>query len=170
MTSRRGICPQGEQSESIPPSPPSFQMRACTKVRAFFVYILPYRGDENPRPGFDNRRQPVGQVTSRRGICPQGERSESIPPSPPPFQIRACTKVRAFFFYILPYRGDENPRPGLDNRRQPVGQMTSLRGICPQGERSESIPPLTAIIQHLYFILSLDSFFISERGCLSAKN
>ena len=51
--------------------------------------------------------------------------------TPPSLQIRACTKVRAFFFYILPYRGDENPRPGLDNRRQPVGQMTSLRGICP---------------------------------------
>jgi hypothetical protein len=47
--------------------------------------------------------------------------------------------------------------------------MTSLRGICPQGERSESIP-LTAIIQHLYFILSLDSYFILKRGCLSAKN
>ncbi|MET3700555.1 hypothetical protein ABIB59_000377 [Citrobacter sp. UYEF32] len=37
------------------------------------------------------------------------------------------------------------PDRGLDNRRQPGGQMTSLRGSCPQGERSESIP-LTAII------------------------
>jgi hypothetical protein len=50
------------------------------KMRAFFSHIACLRGDENPRPGFDNWRQPVGQTES---ITPEsapsnGMRSESI--------------------------------------------------------------------------------------------
>ena len=43
-----------------------------------------------------------------------GERSESIPPSPPYFKKSsyACT---GFFFACGTRRGDENPRPGFDN-------------------------------------------------------
>ena len=53
--------------------------------------------------------------------------------SPPHRHIlrRARTQVRAFFSPIARHRGDEKPRPGVDNWRQPVGQMTSLRGVCP---------------------------------------
>jgi len=42
---------------------------------------------------------------------------------------------------LHPTGGDENLRPGFDNGQLPVGQLTSLRGSCPKGERSESIPP-----------------------------
>ena len=61
----------------------------------------------------------LDRLRAQRTGCPQGERSESIPPLTAIFEMRARTKVRAFFFYILRW-GDENPRPGFDNWRQPV--------------------------------------------------
>ena len=82
--------------------------RARTQVRAFFFACGTRRGDENPRPGFDNwqrqldrpraceRAAPtktpgaflnnacVGPAGARPRDGPsRGERSESIPPSPP---------------------------------------------------------------------------------------
>ncbi|PCQ77400.1 hypothetical protein CQA59_19715, partial [Klebsiella pneumoniae] len=44
--------PQGRAKRVNPPLTAIFEMRACTQVQAFFFYIL-RRGDENPRPGFD---------------------------------------------------------------------------------------------------------------------
>ena len=100
--------------------------RARTQVRAFFSHIAPRRGDEKPRPGFDNWRQPVGQMTSLRGICPdkiagsnfeqrlrwprRGEQSESIPPSPPSFK-KSSYESTGFFSHVAHLRGDEKPRP-----------------------------------------------------------
>ncbi|HBY0099327.1 TPA: hypothetical protein MIM84_08405 [Klebsiella pneumoniae] len=42
----------GERSESIPPHRHILR-RARTQVRAFFFACGTHRGDENPRPGFD---------------------------------------------------------------------------------------------------------------------
>ncbi|HBY1467843.1 TPA: hypothetical protein MIQ27_27390, partial [Klebsiella pneumoniae] len=44
--------PAGASEASQSPLTAIFEMRACTQVQAFFFYIL-RRGDENPRPGFD---------------------------------------------------------------------------------------------------------------------
>ncbi|KLQ02642.1 hypothetical protein ABF75_10410 [Enterobacter hormaechei subsp. xiangfangensis] len=60
--------------------------------------------------------------------------------------MRARTKVRAFFFYIL-VRGDENPRPGFGNWRQPVGQTESVANRLPEGRAKRVNPPLTAIFE-----------------------
>ena len=38
------------------------------------------RGDENPRPGFDNGRQPVGQITSAASGLPEGRAKRVNPP------------------------------------------------------------------------------------------
>ncbi|AMO48954.1 Hypothetical protein AKI40_2559 [Enterobacter sp. FY-07] len=105
------VCIRQRIGGSNPPLTAIISDKSLYESTGFFFYILPNRGDENARPGVDNGQLPVGQMTSLRGSCPQGERSESIPPSPPSFQIRACMKVRAFFFYILPNRGDEPPAP-----------------------------------------------------------
>jgi hypothetical protein len=138
-TSLRGDCPKGERSESIPPSPP-YLKREPGLTPGLFRLCRTTREGENPRPGFDNGRQPVGQATSLRGDCPKGERSESIPPSPP-YLKREPGLTPGLFRLCRTTREGENPRPGFDNGRQPVGQATSLRGDCPKGERSESIPP-----------------------------
>ncbi|KAI3490858.1 hypothetical protein L1887_45020 [Cichorium endivia] len=61
--------------------------------------------------------------------------------------MRARTKVRAFFFYILRKGGDENSRPGFDNWRQPVGQTESAANRLPAGRAKRVNPPLTAIFK-----------------------
>ncbi|OAY19665.1 hypothetical protein AXY04_01715 [Enterobacter asburiae] len=80
------------------------------KMRAFFSHVAHLRGDENPRPGFDNWRQPVGQTESVANRLPAGRAKRVNPPLTAIFKMRARTKVRAFFFYILRKGGDENPR------------------------------------------------------------
>ena len=47
-----GLPRRGERSESIPPHRHILR-RARTQVRAFFFACGTHRGDENPRPGFD---------------------------------------------------------------------------------------------------------------------
>ena len=115
--------------------------RARTQVRAFFSHVAPAVGDENPRPGFDNWQRQLDRPRACERAAPQGRAKRVNPPLPAIFEMRACTQVQALFFYILRWGGMRTPDRGLDNRRLPGGQMTSLRGSCPQGERSESIPP-----------------------------
>ncbi|PXL13494.1 hypothetical protein DMS97_27975, partial [Klebsiella variicola] len=56
---------QGRAKRVNPPLTAIFEMRACTQVRAFFFYIL-RRGDENPRPGFDNWQQTLRSIVKAR--------------------------------------------------------------------------------------------------------
>ncbi|KJO32439.1 hypothetical protein SS06_13700 [Enterobacter roggenkampii] len=77
------------------------------KMRAFFRILHACRGDENPRPGFDNWRQPVGQTVSVANRLPAGRAKRVNPPLTAIFEMRARTKVRAFFFYILRKGGFE---------------------------------------------------------------
>ena len=54
--------------------------------------------------------------------------------SPPHRHIQVESLYESTGFLLIGIsqtRGDENPRPGFDNGRQPVGQTTSLRGGCP---------------------------------------
>ena len=76
------------------------------KMRAFFSHDACLRGDENPRTGFDNWRQPVGQTESIANRLPAGRAKRVNPPLTAIFKMRARTKVRAFFFWIAP--GDSN--------------------------------------------------------------
>ena len=137
------MCIRQRIGGSNPPLTAIFKMRARTKVRAFFFYILRKGGDENPRPGFDNWRQPVGQTESEANRLPVGRAKRVNPPLTAIFKMRARTKVRAFFFYILRKGGDENPRPGFDNWRQPVGQTESEANRLPVGRAKRVNPPLT---------------------------
>ncbi|OZP73861.1 hypothetical protein CIG23_09870 [Raoultella planticola] len=56
-------------------------------------------------------------------------------------------KMRAFFLHVACLRGDENPRPGVDNWRQPVGQTESVANRLPAGRAKRVNPPLTAIFK-----------------------
>ena len=66
----------------------------------FFLLYSQKGGDENPRPGFDNWRQPVGQTESEANRLPAGRAQRVNPPLTAIFEMRARTKVRAFFFWI----------------------------------------------------------------------
>ncbi|PBK06424.1 hypothetical protein CMR95_25815, partial [Escherichia coli] len=45
------------------------------------------------------------------------------------------------------HRGDEKPRPGFDNWRQPVGQTVNAVSGLPAGRAKRVNPPLTAIFK-----------------------
>ncbi len=134
------MCIRQRIGGSNPPLTAIFEMRACTQVRALFFYIL-HGGDENPRPGFDNWRSQLDRPRACERAAPtktpgaflnnacvgpagarpmdgpsNGERSESIPPSPPYFKKSSYAST-GFFFACGTRRGDENPRPGFDNWR-----------------------------------------------------
>ena len=129
-----------------------------------FLLYSPPGGDENPRPGFDNWRSQLDRPSPRAG-CPAGASEASQSPLTAIFKMRACTQVRALFFYIL-RRGDENPRPGFDTWRSQLDRPRARERAAPtktpgaflnnacvgpagarpmdgpsNGERSESIPP-----------------------------
>ncbi len=100
--------------------------RARTQVRAFFSHVAPTGGDENPRPGFDNWRSQLDRPRARERAAPtktpgaflnnacvgpagarpmdgpsNGERSESIPPSPPYFKKSSYAST-GFFSHVAP--------------------------------------------------------------------
>ncbi len=76
--------PQGRAKRVNPPLTAIFEMRACTKVRALFFYIL-HRGDENPRPGFDNWRSQLDRPRACERAAPQGRAKRVNPPPSPPY-------------------------------------------------------------------------------------
>ncbi len=68
----------------------------------FFLHILQREGVRSP-DGVRQLAQPVGQRSLRR--CPQGERSESIPLSPPHSKEESERKFRLFFCIFYKERG-----------------------------------------------------------------
>ncbi len=151
--------PLGRAKRVNPPSPPYFKKSsyACT---GFFFACGTRRGDENPRPGFDNWRSQLDRLRACERAAPtktpgaflnnacvgpagarprdgpsNGERSESIPPSPPYFKKSsyACT---GFFFACgtadIPGVGS-NASPGLPDPTRQVARLSAAPpGGCPK--------------------------------------
>ncbi len=104
------MCIRQRIGGSNPPLTAIFEMRARTKVRALFFYIL-RRGDENPRPGFDNWRSQLDRL-ERSEQAARRASTASQSPLTAIFEIRARTQVRALFFYILRKGGMRTPDRG----------------------------------------------------------
>ena len=107
------------------PSPPSLKKSSYESTGFFFVYCT-HRGDEKPRPGFDNWRQPVGQTVNAVSGLPAGRAKRVSPPLTAIFKEELVRRY-GLFFRILHTPGDEKPRPGFDNWRQT--QSSSLQLI-----------------------------------------
>ena len=149
--------PQGRAKRVNPPSPPYFKKSsyACT---GFFFACGTRRGDENPRPGFDNWRSQLDRLPACERAAPtktpgaflnnacvgpegarpvdgpsNGERSESIPPSPPYFKKSSYAST-GFFFACGTHRGSTTGNASWTDRKP-------ASGLPRRGERSESIPP-----------------------------
>ena len=140
-----GLPRRGERSESIPPSPPYFKKSSYAST-GFFFACGTHQGDENPRPGFDNWRSQLDRPRACERAAPQGRAKRVNPPLTAIFEMRACTQVRAFFFYILRW-GNENPRPGFDNWRSQLDRPRACERAAPQGRAKRVNPPLTAIFE-----------------------
>ncbi|SAL94013.1 Anti-adapter protein IraM (modular protein) [Klebsiella pneumoniae] len=109
------VCIRQRIGGSNPPLTAIFEMRACTKVRALFFYILHRGGMRTPDRGSTTGAASWTDRARSKRAAPQG-RAKRVN-SPPHRHIlrRARTQVRAFFSHVAPTGGDENPRPGFDN-------------------------------------------------------
>ncbi len=135
-----GLPRRGERSESIPPSPPYFKKSSYAST-GFFFACGTHQGDENPRPGFDNWRSQLDRPRARERAAPQGRAKRVNPPLTAIFEMRACTQVRAFFFYILRWGGMRTPDRGSTTGNASWTDRKPASGLPRRGERSESIPP-----------------------------
>ncbi|MDT3411670.1 UNVERIFIED_ORG: hypothetical protein QE398_002039 [Atlantibacter sp. SORGH_AS 304] len=72
--------------------------------------------------------------------------SEASQSPPHRHYLKKSSHENAGFFFrmYLRARGDENPRPGFDNGRQPVGQMTNAVSGLPAGRAKRVNPPRCA--------------------------
>ncbi len=107
LRTQRAGCPQGERSESISPSPPYSEKELVRKYGLFFRILHVLWGDENPRPGFDNWRQPVGQTANAESGLPAGRAKRVNPPSPPYSEKELVLKYGLFFAYCTRYPADK---------------------------------------------------------------
>ncbi len=119
------------------PSPPYLKKSSYESTGFFRILHTP--GDEKPRPGFDNWRQPVGQTVNAVSGLPAGRAKRVNPPSPP--YLKKSSYESTGFFRVLHTPGDEKPRPGVDNWRQPVGQTVNAVSGLPAGRAKRVNPP-----------------------------
>ena len=123
------------------PSPPYLKKSPYESTGFFFVYCT-HRGDEKPRPGVDNWRQPVGQTVNAVSGLPAGRAKRVNPPLTAIFKEELVRRYGLFFVYCT-HRGDEKPRPGyLVNA--PVHSLSPrLMGeFCHESPRPEEFPPI----------------------------
>ena len=74
------------------------------------------RGDENPRPGFDNGRQHVGQTTNAVSGLPEGRAKRVNPPLTAIIQDESLYESTGFFLFIFPEEGGREPPTGVRQR------------------------------------------------------
>jgi len=97
LSAQRTGCPKGEQSESIPPSPPYFEKELVRKYGLFFRILHACGGMRIPDRGSTTGASQLDRLSAKRTGCPKGEQSESIPPSPPYFK-KSSYESTGFFF------------------------------------------------------------------------
>ena len=97
--------PQGRAKRVNPPLTAIFEIRARTKVRAFFFYILRWGGMRTPDRGSTTGAASWTDRERSKRAAPQGRAKRVNPPLTAIFEMRARTKVRALFFYILRWGG-----------------------------------------------------------------
>ncbi len=110
---QRAGCPQGERSESIPPSPPYSEKSSYESTGFFFTCCTYCGGMRTHDRGSTTGGSQLDRPRTQRAGCPQGERSESIPPSPPYSEKKLVRKYRLFFrlLHIAGWRRSRLIRP-----------------------------------------------------------
>ncbi len=140
------MCIRQRIGGSNPPLTAIFEMRARTKVRALFFYILRTGGMRTPDRGSTTGAASWTDRERSKRAAPQGRAKRVNPPLTAIFEIRARTKVRALFFYILRW-GDESPRPGSTTGAASWTDRERSKRAAPHGRAKRVNPPLTAIFE-----------------------
>ena len=122
------MCIRQRIGGSNPPLTAIFKEELVRKYGLFFRLWHRLRGDENARPGFDNAHQRVGQTGRLRTGCPKGERSESIPPSPPYLKKSSYASTGSFFACGTACRGMRTPDRGSTTRISGLDRLDACVG------------------------------------------
>ena len=80
-------------------------------------------------------------------VCIRQRIGGSNPPLTAIFEDELVRKYGLFFRMLHARGGDEKPRPGFDNWRQPGGQTERAANRLPAGRAKRVNPPLTAIFK-----------------------
>ncbi len=102
-------------------SPPHRHIRdeSLYASTGFFLLYSPQGGMRTPDRGSTTGNASWTDREPASGLPRRGERSESIPPSPPYFKKSSYAST-GFFFACGTHRGDEPPpRPGFDEWQRP---------------------------------------------------
>ncbi|SXE29704.1 Uncharacterised protein [Klebsiella variicola] len=134
-----GLPRRGERSESIPPSPPYFKKSSYAST-GFFSSVAPAGGMRTPDRGSTTGAASWTDREPASGLPRRGERSESIPPSPPYFKKSSYAST-AFFSHVALTRGMRTPDRGSTTGAASWTDREPASGLPRRGERSESIPP-----------------------------
>jgi CO dehydrogenase/acetyl-CoA synthase beta subunit len=103
--------PVGRAKRVNPPLTAIVELRACTQVRAFFLYIPRTGGMRTPDRGSTAGTASWTDDEPARNL-PVGRAKRVNPPLTAIFELRACTRVRAFFLCIPRTGGMRTPDRG----------------------------------------------------------
>ncbi len=136
--------PAGRAKRVHPSLTAIFQMRARTKVRAFFVYILPKGRDETPRQRV-RQRATASWTDHERSEWAARRASEASPSLPHRYILDESSHENAGFVFACstPAGGMSSPDRGFDNGRQPVGQTANAVNRLPAASPSLPEPTVT---------------------------
>ncbi len=118
--------------------------RARTQVRAFFSHVALTRGMRTPDRGSTTGAASWTDREPASGLPRRGERSESIPPSPPYFKKSSYAST-AFFSHVALTRGMRTPDRGSTTGNASWTDRARSKRAAPQGRAKRVNPPLTAI-------------------------
>ncbi len=124
-------------------SPPHRHIRdeSLYASTGFFLLYSPLGGMRTPDRGSTTGNASWTDRARSKRAAPQGRAKRVNPPLTAIFEMRACTQVRAFFFYILRWGGMRTPDRGSTTGNASWTDRKPASGLPRRGERSESIPP-----------------------------
>ncbi|RGA27191.1 hypothetical protein DPZ10_25155 [Klebsiella pneumoniae] len=95
-------------------------------MRAFFSHVALTGGMRTPDRGSTTGNASWTDRARSKRAAPQGRAKRVNPPLTAIFEMRACTKVRALFFYIL-CRGGGSPSRKANPEANPPPSADTLR-------------------------------------------
>ncbi len=157
------MCIRQRIGGSNPPLTAIFEMRARTKVRAFFSHVAAAGGMRTPDRGSTTGAASWTDRERSKRAAPQGRAKRVNPPLTAIFEMRARTKVRAFFSHVAAAGGMRTPDRGSTTGAASWTDRERSKRAAPQGRAKRVNPPLTAIFE-MRARTKVRAFFASDPG------
>ncbi len=124
-------------------SPPHRHIRDESSYESTGSFLLysPYGGMRTPDRGSTTGAASWTDRARSKRAAPQGRAKRVNPPLTAIFEMRARTKVRAFFFYILRWGGMRTPDRGSTTGAASWTDRARSKWAAPQGRAKRVNPP-----------------------------